>query len=104
VAEYQLEVWDKTAGVWTLVNKGFTIGHRKLDRFPKVTSSKVRLTILKSRACPALKSIGVHLDTFSPPEHFATVFANAEAKKGTRMPRQTPLPGTAGAVERVPAQ
>lgn len=100
VAEYRLEVWDNAGGAWKLVNKGFTVGHCKLDRIPKVKSSKVRLTILKSRACPTLKSIGVHLDTVSPSEHFAPAFANAEATKGTRMPRQTPLPGTAGAVER----
>lgn len=97
VAEYQLEVWDKQRSAWRLMNKGFTIGHRKLDRIPRTSSSKVRLTIVKSRACPTITSLGVHWDSVSPVEHFDPVFANAEAKKGTRMPRQLPLPGRAGA-------
>lgn len=104
VAEYQLEVWNSSDHTWKVVNKGFTIGNRKLDRIPTVASSKLRLTILKSRACPVIKSIGLHLDTISPAEHFAPAFANAEAVKGTRMPRQTPLPGAGAAAGGMPAK
>ena len=78
VAEYRLEAWDDASGSWKELNHGFTIGYRKLDRFPTVKSSKVRLVILKSRACPVIKSFGIHLDTISPPESFEPAVANAE--------------------------
>ncbi len=94
VAKYRLDVWDAATNEWKTVNEGFTIGRRKLDRIRKVKSSKVRLTILESRACPAIRAFGVHLDAVSPPEHFEPDFANAEITKGTRMPTQTPIPGT----------
>lgn len=81
VAEYKIEAWDDTAKSWKELNHGFTIGYRKLDRFPKVKSSKVRLTILRTRACPAIKSLGVHLDTVSPEEYFQPEKANMEIKK-----------------------
>ena len=87
VAEYKIEAWDDDAKNWIELNHGFTIGYRKLDRFPKVKSSKVKLTILASRACPAIKSFGVHLDTISPPEYFEPDKANFEVKPGTRAAR-----------------
>jgi alpha-L-fucosidase len=78
VAEYKIEAWDASAKDWKQLNHGSTIGYRKLDRFPKVKSSKVRLTILQSRACPAIKSFGVHLDTISPDDAFEPKNANFE--------------------------
>lgn len=80
VAEYKIEAWDDAAKAWKELNHSFTIGYRKLDRFPKVKSSKVRLTILKARACPMIKSFGVHLDTISPEEFFQPEKANMEIK------------------------
>jgi len=80
VAEYKIEAWDDGAKDWKLLNHGYTIGYRKLDRFPKVKSSKVRLTILRARACPTIKSFGVHLDTVSPGEYFQPDKANMEVK------------------------
>lgn len=87
VAEYKIEAWDDGAENWKELNHGFTIGYRKLDRFPKVKSSRVRLTILQSRACPAIKSLGVYLDTVSRPEYFEPDKANFEVKTGTRAPK-----------------
>ena len=87
VAEYKIEAWDDAAKNWKELNHGFTIGYRKLDRFPKVKSSKVRLTILQSRACPAITSFGVHLDSISPAEYFRSEKANFEVQPGTRAPR-----------------
>jgi hypothetical protein len=53
-----------------------------------VKSSKVRLTILQSRACPAIKSFGVHLDTISPEEYFQPGKANLEIKPKTSAPKK----------------
>jgi alpha-L-fucosidase len=78
IAEYKIEAWDDAAKNWKELNHGYTIGYRKLDRFPRVKSSKVRLTILRARACPTLKSFGVHLDTISPAESFEPANANFE--------------------------
>ncbi len=81
VQEYKIEAWSATTSAWKPLVQGTTIGYRKLDRFPKVTASKLRLTILKSLACPAIKSFGVHRDTVSPPESFEPVNALAEYKR-----------------------
>ena len=88
VAEYKIEAWNDDAKIWRELNHGFTIGYRKLDRFPKVKASKVRLTILQARACPAIKSLGVHLDTVSPAEFFEPAKANMEIKPKAPAPKK----------------
>jgi alpha-L-fucosidase len=87
VAEYKIEAWNDGSKNWQELNHGATIGYRKLDRFPKVKASKVRLTILSARGCPAIKSFGVHLDTISPAEYFEPTKANMEIK-----PKAPPAP------------
>ena len=74
-------------GEWKQVSSGTTIGHRKLDRFPAVTASKVRLTILESRACPTISGFGVHYDSVSAPENFQPEIALKEVKRGTHAGR-----------------
>jgi alpha-L-fucosidase len=85
VARYNIEVWSDSSKQWKKVAGGETIGYRKLDRFPKVTASKVRLNIDISLGCPTIKSFGVHLDTVSPTASFEAANANAEYK---RTPKQ----------------
>jgi alpha-L-fucosidase len=82
IAEYKLEAM--TGGQWKQIAGGKTIGNRKLDRIPKQKASKIRLTITKSRACPTIRAIGVHLDTVSPPEYFEPELANREVVRGAR--------------------
>ncbi len=79
VEEYRVEAWTQADDKWKTVARGTTIGYRKLDRFPVVKASKVRLTIA-ARACPAIRSFGVHMDTVSPAESFQPANAQAEAK------------------------
>jgi alpha-L-fucosidase len=88
VAEYKIEAWNEGAKNWQELNHGYTIGYRKLDRFPKVKASKVRLTILQARACPTIKSFGVHLDTISPAEFFEPAKANMEIKPKAPAPKK----------------
>jgi alpha-L-fucosidase len=88
IAEYKIECWDDASKTWRELNRGFTIGYRKLDRFPTVKSSKVRLTILRARACPAIKSFGVHLDAISPAEYFQPDKANMEVIPKTAAPKK----------------
>jgi alpha-L-fucosidase len=82
VAEYKLEAL--VDGNWKQIGGGKTIGNRKLDRVPRTKASKIRLTITKSRACPTIRAIGVHLDGVSPPEVFEPALANKEVVRGTR--------------------
>jgi alpha-L-fucosidase len=85
IGRYKVEAF--AGNEWKEICSGTTIGYRKLDRFPAVTASKVRLTILASRACPAIKSFGVHYDAVSAPENFEPAIALKEIKRGTRAPQ-----------------
>jgi alpha-L-fucosidase len=46
VEKYAIEVW--TGKAWKSVASGQAIGHEKVDRFPPVTASRIRLDILSS--------------------------------------------------------
>jgi alpha-L-fucosidase len=77
VESYQLEAYT-SAGMWQLLFPAgslTTIGHKKLDRFPAITASKVRLTILSAYASPTIRSLGVHMDSVSPAANFAPAHA-----------------------------
>jgi alpha-L-fucosidase len=62
VEAFRLETLD--AGQWKTVARGSTIGHKRLLRFRTVTAQRVRLSIDKSLAPPAISSIGLY---FAPP-------------------------------------
>jgi alpha-L-fucosidase len=64
VAEYKLEAFS--SGEWKQIAQGTTIGYRKLDRFPKVAASKLRLSILNALVPPTIRTVGIYLDTVSP--------------------------------------
>ena len=57
IEEYVLEAWDQ--GGWQTLVKGTTVGYKKLDRFPEIKTSRVRLTIGASRGSPTLREIGL---------------------------------------------
>jgi alpha-L-fucosidase len=46
VEKYAIEVWMSNG--WKTVASGQAIGHEKMDRFPPVTASRIRLNILSS--------------------------------------------------------
>ena len=48
VQRYSIEAWDDTSQTWTVIIEGQAIGHKKIDGFPAVTASRVRLNILSS--------------------------------------------------------
>jgi len=58
VEEYCIEAWD--GQTWKQIAEGTTVGHKKLDRFPDVTASKVRLTIAKSQTPPLILAFGLY--------------------------------------------
>ena len=76
VQEYKVE--GQVDSDWKLLSQGTTIGDRKLDRFPPVTVWKVRLTILKASASPAIRKFGLYLDNASSPATVEPAKASAE--------------------------
>jgi alpha-L-fucosidase len=58
VEEYRIEAWDGQE--WKQIAEGTTIGHKKLDRLPDVTATKVRLTIVKSQTPPLIRAFGLY--------------------------------------------
>ncbi len=58
VEAYSIEAWNGQE--WESIAEGTTIGHKKLDRFPDVTSCKVRLNIQRSQASPLIRSFGLY--------------------------------------------
>jgi len=58
VESYSIEAWD--GNDWKAITKGTTIGHKKLDRFDDVTTSKVRLNILQSQSTPQIRTFGLY--------------------------------------------
>jgi len=49
---------------WERVAAGTTIGYKRILTFPKVQSNRIRVTILRSRACPVISTVSV----FNTPE------------------------------------
>lgn len=58
VERFKLEA--KIKGKWKLITEGTTIGYKRILRFPDVSTDQLRLTILQSRAIPALASFGLY--------------------------------------------
>jgi alpha-L-fucosidase len=50
VEKYAIEAWDAKTAKWVRVAEGQAIGHKKIDAFPRVTATRVRLNILSSTA------------------------------------------------------
>lgn len=59
VEAYHPEYWN--ASGWKTIVAGTTIGHKKLDRFERVTAQRVRLVIDKALASPAIATFDLYL-------------------------------------------
>jgi len=57
VEAFRLEAFAN--GRWREVARATTIGYKRLLRFPAVTASRVRLTILESRDSPTIRELGL---------------------------------------------
>jgi alpha-L-fucosidase len=55
VEQFSLEAWQGQA--WQKIIAAGTIGYKRLLRFPAVTTTRVRLNILESRAEPAIREL-----------------------------------------------
>jgi hypothetical protein len=64
VQAYKVEGFVESA--WKLIADGTTIGDRKVHHFPPVTVWKVRLTIEKASAAPAIRTLALYRRTGAP--------------------------------------
>jgi alpha-L-fucosidase len=53
IQKYSIDVWEGNA--WKTVVSAEAIGHKKIDIFPRVTASRVRLNILSSTDAAAIR-------------------------------------------------
>jgi alpha-L-fucosidase len=59
----RVEHWTADAfvdGRWTPIADGTTIGHKRIARVVPTETARLRVTIVKSRACPLLSTVGVY--------------------------------------------
>ncbi len=56
VEEYEVE--GRSGGVWKLLSKGTTIGHKKLDRIERTEADALRLRITRALAPPMIRRFG----------------------------------------------
>jgi len=48
IQKYAIEIWDQSASKWKSITSAQAIGHKKIDTFAPVTTTRVRLNILSS--------------------------------------------------------
>ncbi len=58
VQEFKVEAFSE--GEWKHVLDGTTIGHKVIRKFPAVNASKIRVRIIKSKACPVISNIELY--------------------------------------------
>lgn len=60
VAEFDVEYWDNGKNDWQPLVSATTIGYKRILRFPTISSSKMRINIRKSLACPVLNNVEIY--------------------------------------------
>jgi len=60
IEKYRVDAWGETG--WITLASGATIGNKKLDRFRRTQTTRLRVVLEKSRACPLLSEVGVYWD------------------------------------------
>jgi alpha-L-fucosidase len=59
VEAFEIDQWN--GNKWISVITGTTIGHKRLLRFPQMTTDKIRINIRQAKACPVIAKIGIFL-------------------------------------------
>lgn len=58
IERFAIAAWKD--GGWQPVAEATTVGHKRLLRFPPVTTSRVRITIADARDCPTIREFGLY--------------------------------------------
>lgn len=64
ISAFEVDTQDES-GKWHTVGKGSTIGYKRILRIPTCTTSKIRIRITASKACPILNGFGLYMDDIS---------------------------------------
>ena len=56
----KFKVEAEVDGKWELIDEQTTIGYKRILRLENITASKIRINILKSKACPLISNIEVY--------------------------------------------
>ena len=78
VQEYKIE--GQVDSDWKVLAQGTTISEQKIDRFPKVTVWKVRLTILKAQPYAAIRKFGLYFADGPAVEHTPSAAATTASR------------------------
>lgn len=65
IAAFNVEYWDGESNKWNLLTEATTIGYKRILRVPSVTTSKIKINITNSLACPILNK----LELYNAPEY-----------------------------------
>jgi len=63
VKSFSIQIWDGEKFV--TISKQTTIGYKRIVRFPKVRTNKLKIAIEDSRACPTISTLEVYKTNFS---------------------------------------
>lgn len=66
VENHAVDAWID--GAWQEVAQATNIGYKRILRFPEVTTDRLRVRILRSRATPTIDSIAAHYYRSRPPQ------------------------------------
>jgi alpha-L-fucosidase len=58
IQKYQIQAWSEAG--WKTLYAGTSIGHKKIDIFPRTTSTRVRLRILMAAGSPHIREFQVY--------------------------------------------
>jgi alpha-L-fucosidase len=58
VKSFSVDVWRD--GDWVKVAEATTIGHKRILKIEPIETSKIRINILSSKACPVISSVEVY--------------------------------------------
>jgi alpha-L-fucosidase len=58
IQKYSIDVWSE--GAWKTVASAQAIGHKKIDIFPVITASRIRLNILSSTDAAAIREFQLY--------------------------------------------
>ncbi|MDL2322998.1 alpha-L-fucosidase [Bacteroidales bacterium OttesenSCG-928-A17] len=60
IAKFNVEYWDDASSEWKELAQATTIGYKRILRFPSVETSKIKINIQESLACPILNNLGIY--------------------------------------------
>ena len=91
IRAYAFEGYNK--GKWIKLCQGQSVGRKKIDYFPEIDVSKVRLTINKAVGEPLLRSISVHYvkDFVAPPKRSISVWSQWQNLQDWKINREEAL-------------